>query len=99
MNAIKRINEILTLKDGWFDGEGKAITPEARRNLELFLQIIRKFDLKKTALFPQLEGGLQLEWKEAELHFNEDGSIHILLDEDDDIKVYRLTLLREDDNT
>ncbi|MEW6710666.1 MAG: hypothetical protein AB1403_12645 [Candidatus Riflebacteria bacterium] len=57
-----RLSELLSLKDGWMDGKGKAVDANGaewllqgfRENFEATLPLPR--------LFPTLEGGVQAEW-------------------------------------
>lgn len=59
----KRIEELLGLQDGWFDGEGKAFDAQS---IEVVADFIRalcwEWDLPTPYLYPTPENNLQAEW-------------------------------------
>lgn len=60
-----RTNEIATLKDGWFNGEGVGPDKEA---LQWFAETFDNnydVELPLPLLFPTLEGGIQAEWSNS----------------------------------
>lgn len=58
-----RISNLLKLKDKWFEGQGKAIN---KNNLEHFGSLFKEYykpNLTLPAIFPKIDGNIQLEWK------------------------------------
>jgi hypothetical protein len=65
-DVLSRIEELLTLKDGWLDGEGKA--PD-KKGLQAFFELYERFVPKtfiKPAIFPRPDGNIQFEWSSTE---------------------------------
>jgi hypothetical protein len=57
--------KIRSLQDGWLDGEGKTPTVELLDWFEgWFLDLAERYDLggEYLSVFPEFEGGLELEW-------------------------------------
>lgn len=57
--------KIRSLRDGWFDGEGKALATDLLDWFEVwFLDLKEKYDLGGgyPSVFPDLDGSLELEW-------------------------------------
>lgn len=82
-----RLEELSHLKKGWYDSsdnslQGEPIADDVFKYVQAFLRAILLIAEKQNSLidlviFPQIEGGLQLEWKslDFEVDFNSDGSI------------------------
>ena len=62
-NALKRIDELSKLKDGWSDEYSKAIT---KKTIYTTKSYIRSLDLSKYQIFPMVDGGIQIESEHEE---------------------------------
>lgn len=63
LDVSLRLNELSKLKDGWYNGIGKA---PSKLSLNKFGDIFNSYydgKLPLPAIFPNLEGNIQLEWK------------------------------------
>lgn len=63
----KRLTELSELEDGWYDGEGKAISEEAMNTADKILHTLNiEGTLSIPGIFPSLEegDGLGLEWSD-----------------------------------
>lgn len=56
MSRSERFDELAEMEDGWYDGEGKAPTPQS-------ITVARSFDAAFSGahVYPTLEGGISLE--------------------------------------
>ena len=82
-----RMEELSHLEKGWFDSSngvlrGAPITASVFKYVQTFLRaVLTRADeltsLVDLVIFPQIEGGIQIEWKnlDYEVDFNSDGSI------------------------
>jgi len=61
-----RIGKLLELKDGWYDGEGKALDHELLHRVQEVLDLIERMDtignLSKPYIYPSIDGTVNLEW-------------------------------------
>lgn len=62
-----RLNYLATVEDGWFDGQGDAVSPEVLDKTNQILNSISTFQAHLPALFPLMddetdEGGISMEW-------------------------------------
>lgn len=77
-----RVFELRSVKDGWLDGVGVAVSP---RILDIVDHRVERFDsIAKTFIYPTVEGGLKLEWDIAdwalEAEFHADGRLEVIAD-------------------
>lgn len=64
----ERIAELGSFEQGWLDGGGEAVSPEALRVAEtLTLEIMTRGECGWPVLFPTEEGGVQLQWQYNEV--------------------------------
>ncbi|CCQ96694.1 hypothetical protein CULT_480023 [[Clostridium] ultunense Esp] len=62
LNVPTRLEELSLLKDGWFDGEGKALD---KNGIKWFADLFTRFypdELPLPYVFPTIEGDIRLEW-------------------------------------
>lgn len=68
-----RLDELILLKEGWLDGQGKELPPAATEWLRKSSADYLADDLPLPFIFPTPEGSIQFEWStedfEASLHF------------------------------
>lgn len=61
-----RLLHLASLEDGWLDGDGRRIDPEAVSKAELLLDRIfpkgDNYSTRKPGIFPMESGGIVLEW-------------------------------------
>jgi hypothetical protein len=57
-----RLEEIIDLAVGWFDGEGVEISRHIARSAETLMQYLLYRDVPRPRVYPTLEGGIQMEW-------------------------------------
>ena len=63
MEIQSRLGEFLALKEGWLEGEGKAITPAAIAAAVILLQPANERpEFPPASIYPTPEGGVQAEW-------------------------------------
>ncbi|WP_028987567.1 hypothetical protein [Thermicanus aegyptius] len=102
---IKRFDEELSLlKDGWFDGEGKALD---KNGVKWFTDLFKSFypeELPMPYVFPTIDGGIRLEWSigphEVSLESNlktKNGYWHVLNVENEQVEERELSLDRKKD--
>lgn len=82
MNGTERLNYLCRLKDGWYDGQGKAITDEAKRTANSIVTLLCALECNGLAIFPTIEGGIQFENGDITLTVGADGIITICKEKD-----------------
>jgi hypothetical protein len=60
--CLERLAYLLRLEAGWYDGTGDPPHPEAVQDVMRVLGHLLRESLPMPALFPTVEGGLQMEW-------------------------------------
>lgn len=74
LDVYARLTELAALKDGWLDGEGKALDPSELRWLEDWFSSFIQDDLPLPHLYPTIDGKVRAEWtlgqNEISLEFN-----------------------------
>ena len=60
--AFGRVNELLSLRDGWDSYGALAVRPESANQAVLFLQQHALGSLSAPSVVPMTDGGVQLEW-------------------------------------
>lgn len=65
----ERLARLAELKDGWFGGDGKAVSKEAVKKAELLL---------KPHIYATPEGGLQIETEDYDIVIGPDGSVEVV---------------------
>jgi hypothetical protein len=58
----QRVQELAQLQNGWLDGEGLAPSPDAIQSLRRILTILATVHLPDPALFPTIEGHIEMQW-------------------------------------
>ncbi|WP_028986468.1 hypothetical protein [Thermicanus aegyptius] len=104
LDVPTRLEELSLLKDGWFDGEGKALD---KNGIKWFTDLFTRFypdELPLPYVFPTIEGDIRLEWSigpyEASLELNlnsHEGYWHVLNIENDQVEERELFLDKEKD--
>ncbi|MCX3264220.1 hypothetical protein [Pedobacter agri] len=61
-----RIDELMLIKDGWLDGEGKAPNKKGLLKLLTFYDRFVPKTFIKPAIFPRPDGNIQFEWSSSE---------------------------------
>lgn len=100
-----RLDEILKLKKGWYDGEnGEVYSKEQLETLATSFEQFYDENLPNPAIFPMIEGGISVEWtmkdKEASLTvdlLNMTGFLHIINTTNDASNEENLNLTLEGD--
>lgn len=76
LDVPSRLEELSLLKDGWYNGSGKALDPSKLAKFADSFSLYYPDDLPLPYVYPTVEGHLQLEWnlgfKEASLEVNLD---------------------------
>lgn len=63
----QRIKELLTLQNGWLDGQGKAINRQDLMTFVTKFNTLYPRELPIPYIYPTLEGNIQLEWTIEEI--------------------------------
>lgn len=73
---MNRIDYLASLEDGWLDGAGKAVTPEAIASLRDWFAFNRWDDVPHgMSLFPTEQGGISVEGM-GDCEFQPDGNVY-----------------------
>lgn len=64
-DVATRLDELARLSDGWLDGKGRALRPDALHVLEMLLATADDAPLPRPGIFPTEVGGLHVEWDDA----------------------------------
>ncbi len=65
-DVSNRINELLQLEENWYQGIGKALNREQLLRFETLFNAYFDKTLACPAIFPTIDGNIQLEWKKNE---------------------------------
>lgn len=65
LDVLLRINNLLKLENNWFEGQGKALNKENLTNFGDLLNSYFDNKLPLPAIFPKIDGNIQLEWKKV----------------------------------
>ncbi|RNI27954.1 hypothetical protein EFA69_17860 [Rufibacter immobilis] len=63
LDVFLRINNLIKLENNWYEGQGKALNKEKLINFGDFFNSYFDNKLALPAIFPTIEGNIQLEWK------------------------------------
>lgn len=63
LDVSLRIHNLLKLEDNWYEGQGKALNEKQLRMFEFLFNSYFDSKLPLPAIFPTIEGNIQLEWK------------------------------------
>lgn len=63
LDVSLRINNLLKLEDNWYEGQGKALNKEGLIQFENLFNSFFDNKLPLPAIFPKIDGNIQLEWK------------------------------------
>jgi hypothetical protein len=63
LDVSLRINNLLKLEDNWYEGQGKALNKEQLTKFENLFNSYFDNKLSLPAIFPRIDGNIQLEWK------------------------------------
>lgn len=71
VNLADQISQLVELgEDGWFNGEGKAISQSTVDKVERLAQVIGTSIYNDVTIFPRPDGGVQFEWDDAEFELD-----------------------------
>ncbi len=62
LDILLRLEELRSLRDGWHEGEGMAISPGALAWLSEIFDVVFGDELIPPHLYPTLDGGIRAEW-------------------------------------
>lgn len=63
LDVSLRINNLLKLENNWYEGQGKALNKEQLTKFENLFNSYFDNKLSLPAIFPKIDGNIQLEWK------------------------------------
>ena len=63
LDVSLRINNLLKLENNWYEGQGKALNKEHLTKFENLFNSYFDNKLSLPAIFPKIDGNIQLEWK------------------------------------
>ncbi len=61
-DILTRLGELAKLKEGWLDGDGRALDPDRLLRLGTAFRLFYPNSLPLPYLYPTAEGGIQAEW-------------------------------------
>lgn len=76
-----RLKELISLSEGWLDGDGLSVQPGAVKVADLLRVVLENTNTEVPYLYPTPEGGLQAEWSvidkglEVTLYIAPEGSV------------------------
>jgi hypothetical protein len=79
LDVSLRINNLLKLENNWFEGQGKALNKEHLTNFGDLLNSYFDNKLPLPAIFPKIDGNIQLEWKKENKNVIIDVELQTLL--------------------
>jgi hypothetical protein len=63
LDVSLRLNDLSKLEDNWYEGIGKSLNKEGLKKFESFFNSYFENKLSLPAIFPKIDGNIQLEWK------------------------------------
>ncbi|KAB1647138.1 hypothetical protein F8O06_00720 [Pseudoclavibacter sp. CFCC 14310] len=86
-DLAEQIESLAGLEPGWFDGHGEGISASVVDRVERLAEVISTSNHRNVSIFPRPDGGVQIEWRDAEFEIDvlSDGSeiAYALADERD----------------
>jgi hypothetical protein len=62
----ERLNDLAAMEDGWYEGHGKALTPEALNKADEILHLLDSPNFHVPGIYPLVdEGVIGMEWSEV----------------------------------
>lgn len=82
LGAVRQINELRTLPEGWDGGRARQVTDSASLAAAQVAEVVSIDHGARPQIFPLPDGGLQVEWhfanNDVEVEVDEVGGLHVL---------------------